>query len=156
MKSLHCRRATSRENLQTCLDIREIVFISEQGVDPALEQDGLDGECLHYLCEADGEPVATARVRILDDRFKFQRVAVLRHKRGTGVGGALMRFMMADLARSDGAAGRHFFLSSQTYAMPFYETLGFSACSGEYIEAGIPHRDMRAEVPVERDEACNA
>lgn len=145
MKSLLCRRATSRKDLQTCLDIRDIVFIREQGVDPSLEQDGLDGECLHYLCEADGEPIATARVRILDDRFKFQRVAVSKEARGRGIGEALMRFMMSDLAKREDVAARCFFLSSQTHAMPFYEKLGFAACSGEYMEAGIPHRDMRAE-----------
>jgi predicted GNAT family N-acyltransferase len=30
--------------------------------------------------------------------------------------------------------------------MPFYEKLGFAVCSEEYLDANIPHRDMRAEV----------
>lgn len=33
-------------------------------------------------------------------------------------------------------------LSSQTYAIPFYEKLGFVVCSEEYMDANIPHKDM--------------
>lgn len=141
-----CRRAADGDDLAACLNIRDVVFIREQGVDPALERDGLDDESIHYLAEIDGWPVGAARVRVLDDRFKVQRVAVLREARGKGVGEALMRFLMADLAASDIAQGREFFLSSQSYAIPFYERLGFKVCSDEFMEAGIPHRDMRAEI----------
>jgi predicted GNAT family N-acyltransferase len=141
-----CRRAATRDDIAACLDIRDVVFIREQGVDPALERDGLDDESIHYLAEIDGWPVGAARVRVLDDRFKVQRVAVLREARGKGVGEALMRFLMADLAAGKQATGRHFFLSSQSYAVPFYEKLGFSVCSDEYMEAGIAHNDMRAEI----------
>jgi predicted GNAT family N-acyltransferase len=141
-----CRRAETRDDLDRCFAIRETVFINEQGVDVSLERDGLDDACIHYLAEIDGQPVAAARVRVLDDRFKFQRVAVVKGARGTGIGAALMRFMMADLAKREDIAGRCFFLSSQTYAVPFYEKLGFAPCSDEYMEAGIPHRDMRAEI----------
>jgi ElaA protein len=141
-----CRRATTPADIAACLDIREIVFIVEQGVDAALERDGLDGECLHYLGEADGKPVAAARIRVLADTYKFQRVAVLKDQRGSGAGAALMRFMMDDIAARPDAAGGLFFLSSQTYAVPFYERLGFEVCSDDYMEAGIPHRDMRADI----------
>ena len=140
-----CRRARAPEDIERCLEIRDIVFVQEQGVAPDLERDGLEGECLHFLAFVDGEPVATARVRILDHRLKFQRVAVLKEARGKRIGDALMRHMMAELA-ADAAlsAGRDFFLSSQASAIPFYEKLGFSICSEEFMDAGIPHRDMRA------------
>ena len=140
-----CRRAATREDIAACLAIRETVFIGEQAVDPGLERDGLDDACIHYLCEAGGRPVGTARARIVGGRIKIQRVAVLKELRGKRIGEALMRFMMADLAASGEAGGREFFLSSQSYAVPFYERLGFEVCSDEFMEAGIPHRDMRAE-----------
>ncbi|WP_306118458.1 MULTISPECIES: GNAT family N-acetyltransferase [unclassified Roseitalea] len=138
------RRAGAPGDLLHCLAIRHAVFVVEQGVEPALERDGLDEQCLHYLGFAGGEAVATARVRVLADRFKVQRVAVLPSHRGKGLGAALMRFMMADLAGRPEAAGRHLFLSSQVHAMAFYEKLGFVACSDEFMDAGIAHRDMRA------------
>ena len=31
---------------------------------------------------------------------------------------------------------------SQTHALGFYERLGFTAFGPEYMDAGIPHRDM--------------
>jgi len=141
-----CRRVSTREEMDACFAIRDVVFLREQNVDPAIERDGLDDQCIHYIAEIAGEPVATARARMLGDKVKIERVAVLRTARGTGTGAALMRFLMADLAAEARAAGRHFFLSSQCQAIPFYERLGFRVCSGEYLDADIPHRDMRAEI----------
>ena len=141
------RRADWPSEKDACLSVRQAVFVDEQGVDPAIEYDGLDDECRHYAAFADGRAVATARVRALDDRYKIQRVAVLASMRGTGLGAALMRTIMDDLSADAGAGGRFLFLSSQVQAMPFYERLGFEVCSGEYPDAGIPHRDMRAAMP---------
>lgn len=137
------RRAQGEDDLAACMAIRHQVFVREQCVDEALERDGRDGDCLHYLAVADA-PVGTGRVMPLEDLYKIQRVAVLPRVRGTGLGAALMRFMMADLAEQAKSAGRMFFLSSQVHAMPFYEKLGFEACSDVYMDAGIPHRDMKA------------
>ncbi len=33
-------------------------------------------------------------------------------------------------------------LTAQVHALPFYERLGFSETSEEFLEAGIPHVDM--------------
>lgn len=140
-----CRRVTTREDMDACFAIRETVFMREQNVDPAIERDGLDDGCIHYIAEIGGKPVATARTRMLGDKVKIERVAVSKDARGTGTGAALMRFLMDDLAGEAQAQGRYFFLSSQAQAVPFYERLGFVVCSDEYFEAGIAHRDMRAE-----------
>ena len=70
---------------------------------------------------------------------KVQRVAVRKAGRGTGLGLILMRDMLDD-ARARGCSKA--VLSSQTYAIPFYERLGFRAHGPEYLDAGIPHRDM--------------
>ncbi|MBO6640269.1 MAG: GNAT family N-acetyltransferase [Roseitalea sp.] len=140
------RRAQGKDDMAACMAIRHQVFVREQCVEEALERDGRDGDCIHYLAIGVDRPVGTGRVMPLADRYKIQRVAVLPPARGTGVGAALMRFMMADLANEADAAGRMFVLSSQVHALPFYEKLGFSVCSDVYMDAGIPHRDMRAPV----------
>jgi len=145
-----CRRVATREEMDACFAIREKVFMDEQNVDPAIERDGLDDQCIHYIAEIGGEAVGTARARMLGDKVKIERVAVSRTARGTGTGAALMRFLMADLGADARAAGRHFFLSSQCQAIPFYERLGFAVCSEEYPDAGIPHCDMRAEIRTDR------
>jgi ElaA protein len=33
-------------------------------------------------------------------------------------------------------------LGAQTHAIPFYESIGYRAFGPEYLDAGIPHRDM--------------
>lgn len=130
--------------MAACMAIRHQVFVREQCVDEALERDGRDGDCIHYLATGSDGPLGTGRVMPLADRYKIQRVAVLPGARGTGLGLALMRFMMADLASQPDAGDRVFVLSSQVHAMPFYEKLGFEVCSDVYMDAGIPHRDMQA------------
>lgn len=144
--TLNLRRARDDADMAACVAIRHQVFVREQCVDEDLERDGLDERCIHYLALDGQVPVGTARVMTLDDRFKIQRMAVRSDFRGNGVGAALMAFILDDLAEQAGASGRHFFLSSQVHAMAFYEKLGFVACSDVFMDAGIPHRDMRATI----------
>ena len=144
--SIECRRAISADELAECMSIRDAVFVAEQNVPPELERDGLDDDCLHYLVCMDGAIIGTARVLVMADMFKFQRVAVLPAARGAGVGGKLMAFMMADLAQRDDAVDKQFFLSSQMDAVPFYQRLGFEVCSDIYLDAGIEHRDMKRPI----------
>lgn len=139
-----CRPASSAEDMALCLAIRQAVFIDEQNVPEALERDGRDDECLHFLALDGDRAVATARVMLIEGACKFQRVAVLRDVRGQGVGAKLMRFMMDALAEKARAQGRLFKLSSQESAIPFYQRLGFAVVSDVYMDAGIRHRDMEA------------
>ena len=36
-------------------------------------------------------------------------------------------------------------LGAQTQAIPFYEKLGYKVFGPEYLDAGIPHRDMKKD-----------
>ena len=126
-------------DLAAPLAIRAEVFIEEQGVSLADEVDGRDGNCLHWLATDGAGPVATLRVLPKGDVAKIQRVAVLRRARGTGLGAALMRHVMAALAER---GFRRATLGAQTEAIGFYMRLGFVARGPIYDDAGIPHRDM--------------
>ncbi|MDN3522488.1 GNAT family N-acetyltransferase [Halomonas ramblicola] len=117
-------------------EIRRVVFIEEQRVPIEEEWDGRDPECRHFLALLDGTPVGTAR--LLPDAH-IGRVAVLREARGQGIGEALMAAAIAT-ARRHGHAGIE--LAAQTHALPFYERLGFEAFGPEFLDAGIPHRNM--------------
>jgi predicted GNAT family N-acyltransferase len=70
-------------------------------------------------------------------------MAVLKSARGAGVGSALLTALMG-AARARGQ--REAVLSAQTHAVPFYERHGYAVCGAEYLDAGIPHVDMRREL----------
>jgi ElaA protein len=127
------------DDLATCLELRRVVFIEEQAVPEDLERDDYDAVALHWLATLDGRPVGTARAILKGDMGKIGRVCVLRETRGQGVGAALIRAAVAELAARGLAQAR---LGSQVHAIPFYETLGFVAEGPVYEDAGIPHRDM--------------
>ncbi len=127
-------------DLKDCLNIRTIVFVQEQNVSVEEEMDGLDGEADHYLLWVKGEPVATARVRLLLDVAKIERVAVLKSQRGMDIGRKLMEFIISDLRQNP--AIQTLKLGAQVQVIPFYERLGFTAYGDEFIDAGIRHRWM--------------
>ena len=99
-----------------------------------------DDQALHVLGWLDDLPVGTARVFIEGDTGKIGRVCVLASARGTGLGAALMRAAVDEFRRIPGV--KQVKLGAQTHALGFYERLGFAAFGPEYMDAGIPHRDM--------------
>lgn len=117
-------------------EIRRVVFIEEQRVPVEEEWDGRDSACRHFLAVQDGRPVGTAR--LLPDAH-IGRVAVLAEARGSGIGVALMQAAI-EAARRDGHPRVE--LAAQTHALAFYERLGFEAVGGEFMDAGIAHRNM--------------
>ena len=130
---------TTTRDIATCRQLRRVVFIEEQGVPEADEIDDKDDTALHLLATEDGTPVGSARLLLQGTTGKIGRVCVLKSHRGTGLGAALIRAALAEL-RAQGMATAK--LGSQTHAIGFYERLGFTATGPEYMDAGIPHRDM--------------
>lgn len=121
--------------------IRTTVFVDEQKVPEEMEIDDWDPQCLHAVA-FDGEGNAQGTGRLLPDGH-IGRMAVLKSARGAGVGSALLTALM-DAARSRGQ--REAVLSAQTHAVPFYERHGYVVCGAEYLDAGIPHVDMRRDL----------
>ena len=132
-------------DLQAAFAIRRAVFFVEQGVPEALEIDGRDGQCRHYLVRLGETPIGTARVRPVEPGLaKIERVAVLGPHRGNGIGRRLMTRLLADLERA--GIGRAM-LHAQAPTESFYAALGFTARGAPFDEAGIAHikmvRDLR-------------
>ena len=118
--------------------IRTTVFVEEQSVPAELEWDGIDGQCLHVLAaSAAGAAIGTGR--LLPDGH-IGRMAVLKDWRGCGVGGRILTELVTAARERQHAVVE---LSAQTHALAFYRRHGFEVVSGEYLEAGIPHRAMR-------------
>lgn len=132
----------SWKQAQTALrHIRQQVFVIEQQVPAALEWDGLDEHAIHLLAQ-DSEGNAIGCARILAGS-SIGRMAVIKDWRGRGVGHALLQ---AALACCRARNWLQVSLSAQTHALTFYQQAGFKICSEEYLDAGIPHRDMKLEL----------
>ncbi len=121
--------------------IRTAVFIREQGVPEELEWDGLDEACRHALAlSSTGSAIGCGRM-LADGHIG--RIAVLPEWRKRKVGTALVEALL-DFARIRGY--RQVELDAQTYAVPFYRTMGFIEEGEEFLDAGLPHIRMRLKL----------
>ncbi|MCL7462007.1 GNAT family N-acetyltransferase [Pseudomonas sp. NW5] len=139
MSRIHVRIADWQADNADLRRIREAVFVTEQEVPPELEWDGEDETAVHFLALEDEFAVGTAR--LLPDG-RIGRVSVLKDWRGLHIG---ERLMEAAIAEAERRGLRRQFLTAQSYAIAFYERLGFQVCSEEFLEAGIPHVDMERD-----------
>ncbi len=120
------------------LEIRQQVFIVEQGVPEARERDGLDDSCWHLLARDEaGRPIGCGR---LTPEHKIGRMAVLSDWRGRGVGAALLREL---ISRARALGWPQVSLAAQVSAIGFYQHAGFSAHGEVFEDAGLPHRTMQ-------------
>lgn len=127
--------ARDRERLG---EVREAVFMREQGVPAELEWDEFDADAIHLLAK-DGQGKAIGTTRLLPDGH-LGRMAVVKEWRGRGVGSALLARAI-EIAKRQGL--RALVLNAQTQAVDFYARYGFTAEGEEFLDAGIPHLRMR-------------
>ena len=143
MRNFDILEIGSIEDQNLAYSIRQVVFCDEQNVDPEVEFDGLDDVCRQYLVRCDGVAIGTARIRDVGiGEVKIERVAVLKGKRGTGIGKALMTRTIDD-ARVTGA--NTISIHAQCHAVEFYEALGFRRIGNEFQEANIAHVRMELD-----------
>ena len=126
------------------LALRAKVFILEQG--PYLDPDGGDRHAWHLLGRDATSGALLAYLRVLDAGVKFDdvsigRVVVDASLRKQGVGHELMREALALCARQ--WPGQPISISAQAHLQRFYNRHGFQTSSGQYLDDGIPHVDMR-------------
>lgn len=120
--------------------LRREVFVIEQNVPQEIELDADDLTATHVVAIADGEVVGTLRMIEKPEHLKIGRVAVRRDYRGRGVARQLMDFAMAS-ARASGTT--RFYLTAQSDKLGLYERFGFTAFGEEFMDAGMPHREMK-------------
>lgn len=109
-------------------DVRQRVFVQEQGIAAELERDALD---------SDNQPVGTGR---LAPDGRIGRMSVLASHRSQGVGEALLEALV-EAGRHLGLAELH--LHAQLPARDFYARQGFLPEGEVFEEAGIGHQQMR-------------
>ncbi len=117
--------------------VREPVFVDEQGVPLEMEWDDDDIMAYHLLAlDSAQRPIGTAR---LLGNGQIGRMAVLPAWRKRGVGAALLSRLME---RAEATGQQRLFLHAQSEAEGFYAKAGFSAVGKVFYEADIPHRKM--------------
>jgi predicted GNAT family N-acyltransferase len=149
------RLASNLAESEDCFTVRYEVFVTEQGVPAALERDEQDEHADHFVAYDEGKPVGAGRLVVEPAGFEgiearwgevghLGRLAVRAPARGSGLGVALVQ---AIEARAVSRGLSVMALSSQTYAIPFYERLGYAAQGDEFDDAGLPHRWMTRRLP---------
>ena len=133
--------AKSNEEIESCFKIRSQVFVGEQNVPEDMHRDEYDRVALHFLLFDENIAVGTARVVLFEDgnTAKIGRVAVLQSHRGFGLGNQLMQAIKKapELSKCN-----RLILQAQTHALNFYKQLGYIEEGPEFLDAGIPHREM--------------
>ena len=132
------------QELYDILKVRTDVFVVEQNC-PYPELDNKDQKAYHvYLKNQEG---IQAYLRVIDPGVSFPEASigrVLTVKRGCGYGRILLREGIR-VAREKLGVSR-IRIEAQMYAKKFYEKEGFSQCSEQFIEDGIPHIQMLWEL----------
>lgn len=130
----------NEEDLGLAFLVRKKVFVEEQGVPEHMELDDHDSSSTHFIVKDQGQPIAAARLRLLEESIgKIERVCVLEAYRGKKLGLLIMQNIEA-YAKELGLSKLK--LNAQSYAIPFYEKLHYTITSPEFLDAGIPHRAM--------------
>lgn len=128
--------------LYEILRLRVSVFVVEQKC-PYQEIDGLDLQAIHVWLSDAGQIQAYLRIvsRGVSGEAWLGRVISVRRR--CGLGSQLLREGVR-LARALMQA-RVVCVEAQSYAKAFYECVGFRKTSGEFMEDGIPHIEMKLD-----------
>jgi len=136
-------KVEAEEGLKTVFNIREQVFVNEQEVSPEEEYDEFEDISTHFLARVDGIPAGTARWRPTAKGIKLERFAVLKPYRRLGVGQALVKGVLEDIALQKSHVAQFLYLHAQLPAVSLYEKFGFKTEGKTFIECGIVHYSMK-------------
>jgi ElaA protein len=132
----------SVNELYQLLRLRSEVFVVEQNC-VFLDQDNKDQQCYHLLLYADDKLAAYCRLvppGISYPEVSIGRVITSSAYRGTGLGRKIMELAIQGCHDLFGPVAIH--IGAQTYALPFYRSLGFVEEGEAYDEDGIEHIEM--------------
>jgi len=129
--------------LKIAYDIRKIVFVDEQHVPVEIEIDEHEDDAIHFIC-SDGENyVGASRLRFVDDFGKLERICILKEARGNHYSKALIQAMEDEIKHNNFQEAR---LHAQSQAIGLYESVGYHVISDEFLDANIPHVEMRKKL----------
>ena len=128
--------------------VRDTVFVCEQQCPVEIEYDELEDSALHYIYTDDkGGIVGCCRITVSKKGVKIGRIAVLKEFRGNNYGFEIVSNAISEAKKVCAQTGAPFpetpiYINAQTYAIGFYNKLGFRETGDIFIEANIPHKKM--------------
>ena len=132
----------TKTELYEILKSRAEIFVKEQKIS-YVDPDNIDFKSWHVFAVEKERVCAYLRAfSVEEETIKIGRVLTLIHGKGTGT--ELMKFAISALKKKSGC--KRIIMDAQKHAVPFYERLGFTITSEEYLEAGIVHVDMELAV----------
>ena len=137
------KKAETAEELQGALQVRQLVFTKEQGIEAAADLDIHDAYATHFIALKGKKIIGTARVYLEGGNAHIGRLVVLKDERKQGVGTKLME-MAIDYANKKGAKSA--ISSCQVRKYQFYKELGYEKAGNEYSQVGIPHQKMKRKL----------
>ena len=132
----------TKEELMEILRSRQDVFIVEQNC-PYPDIDDHDYKSIFVFIKNDGKLCASMRMFEKDEKT-IQLGRILTLERGKGWGRIMMEDALACIRSLD--RYEQVYIEAQTYATGFYEKFGFRTASDEFLEDGIPHVVMLADL----------
>jgi ElaA protein len=132
----------SANELYQILRLRSEVFVVEQNC-VFLDQDNKDQYCYHVSLFSEGQLAAYSRLvpaGVSYAEVSIGRVVTSPAFRGTGLGRELMDLSIQSCEELYGKGDIR--IGAQTYALPFYASLGFVSDGDVYDEDGIEHVEM--------------
>ncbi|WP_420542186.1 GNAT family N-acetyltransferase [Sporosarcina ureae] len=132
---------TDEKGQQDAYTVRKKVFVEEQGVPLILELDEHDQEAIHFVVyDETDQPIGAGRMRgLVNAHGKIERICILPEHRGKHLGFLIMNTLEEHAIKN---SMKKLVLNAQSYAVPFYEKLGYVVTSPEFMDADIPHRAM--------------
>lgn len=118
--------------------IREVVFMQEQGFTE--EFDALDGVATHLVAFDGDAPAAVCRVWLAEDGWHVGRLAVLKEKRGMGLGSLMLA---AAETHVHALGGCSISLHAQCRAEQFYRKCGYIPYGEIDYDEGVEHVHMK-------------
>ncbi len=139
---IYIQNITNEKELGQAFEIRKIVFVEEQKVNPEEEYDEFEQTSKHFLALLNQKPVGTARWRFTDKGIKLERFAVLAEGRNQGVGQALVKAVLEDINASTDMNETMIYLHAQLSAVGLYQKFNFETIGDIFEEANIKHYKM--------------
>ncbi len=139
MKDLKIRLIKNKKEFGQVFRIREIVFVKGQNVPKERERDGLDSSSRHVIVFYNGKVIGCARIRLIGNKAKLERIALLKEYRGKGFGKIIMDYLVKYCKRKK---VKEIVLHSQCYIKDFYNRCGFKERGKVFYDANIKHIEM--------------
>lgn len=132
----------STRELYEILKVRAAVFVVEQEI-CYQDMDDIDFRATHVALWAGGQIMAYSRVFKDEEPDAWHIGRVLSTQRNKNYG---LRVMQEAIKVAGALGARQIKIEAQSYAIGFYEKVGFEVCSDEFLIDGILHKRMKRQV----------